>query len=132
MRLTQEQHDRAARIAYERMYAKNWQIDSDDDAIAMALISNFGRGPWEEQAKRLTEWANEREERFGAVRSVLDSFGIGVDRGNLEDQVKALAAKVRRDVAKEITDRIDDSFDLFNSIAEMNSMVAKLRADYER
>jgi hypothetical protein len=68
------------------------------ECMAQALMSASGAGPFEDRDRRRKEWGEEREQRFCAVRSVLDSAGISHNVGKLEDQVAEL--KRQRDVAE--------------------------------
>ena len=117
-----EEYYRIARLALRKLDPNESfsliEPTTDDEHIALALLSQAGLGPWEDQAKRMKEWANEREERFVAVRAILDSFGISPDVGNLESQVRALVSKVKIETAQQTARDIIDCVDAISMTSD--------------
>jgi hypothetical protein len=95
--MNQERFNDAVRLAAQRLRRPDLPPTSSglegDDLVAFALLSAAGAGPFEERAARLKAWADEREDRFVAVRDVLEAAGITTEHGNLEDQVRVLVAR---------------------------------------
>lgn len=98
--MNQGRFNDAIHLALKRLTGPTGSLPSSsdalegDDLIAYALLSAAAAGPFEEQARRLREWADEREERFCAVRDVLDAAGVTTEVGPLEEQVRVLAARL--------------------------------------
>lgn len=96
--MNQERFNDVVRLAVEHLRCQSGEFRdpdpaSDRDLFAYALLSAAGLGPWGAQAARLKAWADEREERFIAVRGLVEEAGITTAIGDLEDQVRVLVQR---------------------------------------